>query len=393
MFARSRLPIRLQNMTSAALACLAGMSAAVAGVKPAELVFSEGNILSASFDGRYLFLGAPFADGANQNQGRVLIFERAGAGVWNALDSIESPTPQPDGQFGYSLSVADGLLAVGARGVDPSGCVYVYRVGTDGGSPALVETLTPPGAGGANDFGLTVDVSAGWVVAGEQRVDSDGVFDSGSAYIFACDEKGCDAGQVLRPDMRTPGQNFGHAVSVYGDHALVGTLDEAMHAFERSGSQWIRSGTVLLGSDLAGPNVIDIQDERVVVGSPLRNAAGILRRAGSTWRQEYAYVDPSFDSLAGAAVALTPTLATFGAPFFPDNVAGEEGSAKVLERQAGQWSVLASLERDMPNIDIGSDQFGYAVAAHGNVVVVSKTSLRAYAYEFRPQLIHVSDFE
>lgn len=360
---------------------------------PTEIAFSENNINDAAFDGRFLFLGAWLGDGTSQNQGRVLVFERTSPGTWVARSSIEAPTPTLEGRFGYSVSVADGLLAVGAPGVAPAGAVYVFKFDSGVGSYVLVDTLTRADLGGFNSFGAEVDVSKGWVVTGAQRYDVGGVFDSGTAFAFACGPLGCDDGQTLSPPVATASENFGRTVAVDGDTIVVGTLGSLTYPFDRVANTWVRGAEFSLGTGLRPLSSIDLLDGRLVAGSSTQNQVSILRRVGATWATEFNYADTDPDSLAGYSLAITPSLAVFGIPFLPTNGAGAEGSARVLNRSGSTWSTLATLKRNPPDVRTGSDQMGFSVAAFGNVVVVVKNSLRAYAYELRPETLFDDGYE
>ncbi len=161
----------------------------------------------------------------------------------------------------------------------------------------------------------------------------------------------------IKPSNTDSGDQFGVAMAISGDTAVVGSF------FEDSDGIGVNSG--------AGSN-----DNTSNSG-----AAYVFRRSGATWIQE-AYLKASnsdADDLFGNAVAIDGDTIVVGAPWEDSNGTGVNSSAQannssslagaayVFTRSGTTWSQQAYLKAS--NTDAG-DEFGYAVAVSGDTLAV-----------------------
>ena len=76
---------------------------------------------AVAIEGDTIYAGAPFDDvdpAINQDEGSVEVFRRTGAGPWAWDSSLRAADEEPYDQFGISVAVDDGILAVGVPGDD-----------------------------------------------------------------------------------------------------------------------------------------------------------------------------------------------------------------------------------------------------------------------------------
>lgn len=209
--------------------------------------------------------------GPNEDQGQAFVFSGADGSLLHTLDN---PTPQQYAFFGWAVAGpgdvdGDGAgdLLVGARGQevagnDDQGQAYVFG-GADGN---LLYTLDNPSPQPWGQFG--------WAVAGAGDVDSDGVPDllvgashqrvgdnheQGQAFVFS----GADGGRLHTLNTPIPeiggGGKFGSAVAGVGDVNGDGTRDLLVGTpFHNVGDildlhQDVGQGVLFVSSLLPGP--------------------------------------------------------------------------------------------------------------------------------------------
>ena len=224
-------------------------------------------------------------------------------------------------------------------------------------------------------FGLAVDIDGPHAIGGSPQHDS-AAFAAGA--VFLLDEQPTNGntfvydGWLVSPDAVNQEQ-FGTAVAVSGDFAVVGDPDDgadtgAAYVLELSGNTWTHVAK-LVASDAApmdnfGESVA-IDGDTIVVGTPSKNAAHVFVRSGSSWN-EIAQLTGSdtipFDDF-GAAVAIDGTTIAVGASWYADF-----GAAYVFDETApGVWSQTTKLQpTTLANFSI----FGSAIDITGDVIVV-----------------------
>ncbi len=161
---------------------------------------------SLALDGDTLVVAADFEDGGTgdpmSNAGAAYIFERnhGGAGAWGEVVKLTASDAQPDDLFGFSVSLDDDTIIVGAFDEDggeggqlPSaGAVYQFERNF-GGEENWGERriLRAPDAAAQDNFGVAVSVNGGVAVVGaffEDGGPGDPVMNAGTAYIYLVGE-------------------------------------------------------------------------------------------------------------------------------------------------------------------------------------------------------------
>ena len=177
---------------------------------------------SVASEGSRLVLGSP----QHSDKGGVFIYSFDGSS-WD-LDSTIIPNQLDVGdQFGFSISLSGGLLAVSAIGDDTiapdAGAVYIFEE-ISSTQWAIQQTLYPtvPGFNSAIQFPYgTIRLQLE-----SQRLSACTFFrQSGQDWVEEGDEDGPPFDSPGIPGLTVIGSSFGEAVAVYQDTLLVGDDD------------------------------------------------------------------------------------------------------------------------------------------------------------------------
>jgi hypothetical protein len=248
--------------------------------------------------------------------------------------------------------------------------------------------LTASDGGASDNFGYSVGVSGDTAVAGSRLDDTPAGTDAGSAYVFVLSGALWTQQAKLTASDAAASDQFGYSVAVSGDTAVVGTPLDSVPAGGQAGSAYVfvRSGTVwtqqakLTASDGAFGDqfgwAVAVSGDTAVVGARFDDtqagtgagsAYAFVRSAG-VWTQQakLSAPDGAFDEF-GYSVAVYGNTAVVGARF-DDTLAGTDaGSAYAFVRSGTVWTQQAKLTASDA---AASDQFGYSVAVYGNAAVV-----------------------
>lgn len=233
--------------------------------------------------------------------------------------------------------------------------------------------------GTTNDvFASAVDVDGNWAVLGAPKQAAT----NGSAYFFQWDGTNWEQQAEVVAGDSAVGDNFGEAVAISGDAAIVGATRPIFpdftgqaYVFTRSGTNWNQQGGPLTGG---GPfeqfgETVDIDGDQAIVGARLAangggtatGAAYVFRRTGGTWALEDTLfaADGSDGDWFGRDVAIHGDHAIVGA----NARSNFTGGAYVFQRSGATWSQVAVLEN--PDGET-NDLFGGAVDLGGDWAVV-----------------------
>ncbi|TWT55024.1 hypothetical protein Pla22_26780 [Rubripirellula amarantea] len=185
---------------------------------------------SVSIDADLIAVGAFRHDGVGNDSGAVYVYSRDQGGVdnWGEVKAIEASDAAAADQFGYSVSLDGTSLAIGSplddeAGVNQLGSVYVYSQDEGGtGNWGQVTKLTADDVEAGDRFGTSVALAADRIVAGSPWAD-DGGNRSGRAYAFENIAGTWTQTRVLTNDEVTTADQYGIAVAVDGDVAVIGS--------------------------------------------------------------------------------------------------------------------------------------------------------------------------
>ncbi|MDP3938660.1 MAG: FG-GAP repeat protein, partial [Deltaproteobacteria bacterium] len=235
-----------------------------------------------------------------------------------------------------------------------------------------------------DEFGSSVALSRYAAVVGAPLHNAVGN-NSGAAYVFSPYYSVWSQSAELLSNDLAPFDDFGRAVAIHGDtavvgaplHNAVGSDSGAAYVFRKVYSTWVQEAK-LLPSDLApldnfGASVA-ISKDTIVVGAPLRNDVGdnsgtayVFTRSYSTWTQQAKLTPLDLAPLDefGRAVAIYKDTIVVGAPLH-NQVGDNSGAAYVFHRDGGKWKQEA---RIIPHDLAPLDHFGASVDVDGNSII------------------------
>ena len=250
-------------------------------VPPAgEIDFAQ----SMHFEAGVLVVGAPnvFSD---QRHGTAYAYERNTAGRFVLRTTLLPADSHIGDSFGTDVSVAGGVIVIGAPDSHAPGATYVFR---RNGSGAWVQRqrLTSSDAQDGDRFGWAVAIDKSMIVVGAPNVDieglpgfpqtPDGHIAGGAAYGFVP-----VAGTFVetlklrpRPDENAEYLAFGWDVAMFNTRIAVaatasgtGVKQGYVHTYRRAGSTVTALG-LAEGFEEAESNSLGLANQWLLVGSP-----------------------------------------------------------------------------------------------------------------------------
>lgn len=218
-----------------------------------------------NISGNHLVVGAHAEDDDENNQnyldgaGSVYVFEKNSSDVWVETQKIVASDRAQWDYFGYSVSIDDSVLIVGANGEDEdalglntlneAGSAYVYEKNSSG---LWVESakLNANDRGINDQFGISVDVSKSRVIVGVSDEDEDEnglntMTGSGAAYIFEKNGVGdwYQQNKLVATD-RAANDGFGWSVSICDSLVVVSAPyededDSGLNTLATAGSAYL----------------------------------------------------------------------------------------------------------------------------------------------------------
>ena len=377
--------------------------AASADTQAAELDRLEGDAVlgaelgnAVALSGGRALASAPYDDELGQSAGAVFVYEEMPDRTWGRVAKLLAPDGEGGDRFGLtsvSLSGDRALIGVpfddvGAAFGTDAGTARVFERQPDG-SWIEVASLRHPTVNPAGGFelGWAVDLDEDRALVGAPGE----VFaptvpfspDSGAAHVFERQANGTwSAVARLVPSDPVPGANFGASVGLCGERAVVGarfadaaaSAAGAVYVFEeQANGSWeevaklVETGGAFLNQfGLA----VDLDDERILVGTGVESAYVFERFADGTWAEEgplTAGPTGAAGDCFGCTVALAEERALVGAPR-EDGAGSDRGVAHAFARRPdGSWARTA---RIMASDGGDGDQLGSAVALQDDRAVV-----------------------
>ena len=259
--------------------------------------------VSVDIDGDVAVVGLRSAESGGGLTGVVRVYERQG-GSWVEVDELAPPSAVAGDGFGTDVDLDGDLLAVGAAYSDGgAGSAFVFR--RTGGGWMQQARLTANDAAANDWFGTEVAIEDDMLLVGSLRDDDRGS-DSGSAYVFERDGTQWSQIDKLRPSANTDGANFGRALVIRGDLAVIGAPREtadgqinagAVYAFSRDGASWSLSERLTADAPTMDQQwgwSLDLGPGRMMVGVGPGPAsqADAFTRSGTEWTHETTLVHP-----------------------------------------------------------------------------------------------------
>jgi hypothetical protein len=357
---------------------------------PAEPSVNAERGFAIAYDGDWLAVGARLDDAAGSDAGAVHLFQWDGE-VWLERKKLVPADLAPGEQFGTSLALSDGTLAVGAIGQErdgarPPGTVYLFT--EDDGDWSEGERLPAPA--GVSRFGRSLALDGGRLAVGAlEGRDAE----SGVVHLFSAGAGGWTAEAVLRPPRRRSVEQdrFGESLALRGGLLAVGAPGDdtvgqnagAVYVFAISPeADWKTDRLLAPGCGNDGPAgdqfgaSVAVSEGILVVGAASAGAdragaAYVLERSGSSWRSlELSPRSRSPRARFGHAVAMDGDRLAVGAPFASAGALDRSGAVHVFQRDGTAWTEVHGPGLTADNTE-ALDLFGFAVAVRADRVVAA----------------------
>ncbi|MCG8625872.1 MAG: FG-GAP repeat protein, partial [Proteobacteria bacterium] len=174
-----------------------------------------------AMSGDYAIVGVPRKDDIGKNSGAAYIFARQGTQWVEQMKLVPLDGKKGD-YFGISVAIAGDMALVGAHRanhpVADAGAAYIFE--RRGNIWIQTTMLTAPDATRFANFGFSVGTDGRTAIIGAIRDDEAGE-NAGAAYIFIRDPSGWIFQKKLIGNNTEANDNFGYAVDVDGDFAIV----------------------------------------------------------------------------------------------------------------------------------------------------------------------------
>lgn len=266
------------------------------------------------------------------------------------------------------------------------------------GDPAQTaqETQTTEAVYSGQYFAAAVGISGDYAIVGSPNDDAP-VTNQGSAYIyFRSNGQWTQQAKLTATDGAFE-DNFGEAVDISGEYAIVGAPqnDDGGHAnrgaayvFRRSGTNWAQVAKISSGFVSANQrfgSAVSIDGDYVAIGAPHFTSIGsqtfsqcgrveVFMRAGAAWNFQNAVVPiQQSNAHAGHSVALSNNLMIVGVPDEDISTQLNAGAAYIYVRSGTNWLFEHRLT---PTAYTANNQFfGTAVDINNGVAIVGMTRL------------------
>ena len=211
-------------------------------------------------DGRVV-VGAPKEQsGGTLSAGNAYVYsEKTGL----LLFSLTTPNPQEFGRFGAAVAVGGGLVLVAAPdewpgGVKAAGDIYVFSAKTG----AYLYSISSPNAQASGNFGCSLDLAGGTLAVGAFDEDSGATVYAGNAYVYSISSGGSSLTYSLTSPSPEQNGRFGNSVGVGDGYVIVGAPQE-----DGDGGPGSYSGSVYAFSLSTGLLVYAFNDPDLEVGA------------------------------------------------------------------------------------------------------------------------------
>lgn len=244
-----------------------------------KLTASDGAIddnfgVSVSLSGNMALIGANLDDDNAWNSGSAYVFKYDGSN-WIESGKLTALDASSNNQFGYAVSLSGNQALIGAKYDDDngplSGSAYIFDL--NGNNWVQSAKLKPTDGQALDYFGFSVSLSGNRALIGSY-LDDDNGNNTGSAYIF--DNNGGTWTETSKLKANDPGANdfFGYSVSLSNESALIGAKFEsnqgAAYVFGFDGVSWSQTAKIMAADGAGGDqfgNAVSLEGNLALIGA------------------------------------------------------------------------------------------------------------------------------
>jgi len=313
------------------------------------------------------------------------------------------PTDGASGDlYGRNLALEGDSLVVGSIWHSSSpgrGVAYVYQ--RNASHWDFVTELSASDGQAAANFGNAVGIDGTDIIVGDYQHSLSGpptsVRSAGAAYVFSKSPAGWTQTAMLSANDPTNNSQFGAAVDIRGNTALIGSGGSAAaYVFELVGGTWTQRQKLLpsfpdaFGLDGSFGEDVAIGDDFALVAASSHDTGS--QNSGAVFafkKTPTGYVEtdvltapiPIFRGSFGASIDVSGDSVLIGSPGGTPTSTPQPGAAYVFERNGDDWVQTAELQ---PSDKLNLDFFGSQVALSGNFAAVAasgRSEGKVYLFE------------
>ncbi|MDN5863988.1 MAG: FG-GAP repeat protein, partial [Gammaproteobacteria bacterium] len=353
------------------------------------LLLANGGAWGATAPGSAARAGA-IGPGVNPGRASAAYLLNANSLVW-IEQKVTKSNPVVGDFYGNAVAIDGDTAVIGAYEVDvdghtQQGAAYVFT--RTNGTWNEAQMLTASGSGEQDHFGYAVAIDGDRILVGAPEVDIGGDSNQGAVYVFTRSNGGWSEAQTLTAGDGAAGDYFGDAVALDGDRALIGAMwadvggknaQGEAYVFDRANGSWSEAAALTASDGGGGDNfgfAVSVDGDTAVVGAPLfegggpgdQGAAYVFTRTNGNWSEMQALTasDARSDDFFGDAVAVAGNTVLGGARW-ADFTHTDEGGVYVYIRSNGVWNQMQTLTASDGTY---GDFFGYSVAIDGDRAVI-----------------------
>jgi hypothetical protein len=331
------------------------------------------------------------------NSGSVYEFDLS-FNTWNQNSKITSNTNigAAYDTFGSSVSLSGNKALIGSPFDDDnghnSGAAYLFEL--INGEWVLIQKIFASNGKEYDFFGYSVSLSGNMALIGSPQISTELSNGNGQAYVFERINNKWVESQVLSANDGTTGDNFGFAVSLDLNKALIGANEDKIGSSRKKGSAyffdytqstgWIETQKIIVendnGSNLFGSSVL-ISGDKAIIGAPKKtqndsNIDGAVYVLAfdpdsNLWSHTQLLTSTYFSESTiranfGTSLDLNGTRLIIGAPN-DKRFTFNSGAVYIYNLIEGNWVVSSRL---LPRSAGAIDGFGFSVKISENRAVI-----------------------
>jgi len=323
---------------------------------------------SVALYGNTALIGVPDDDiGANLDQGSAYVFVRSGE-AWTQQARLKVADGKAQSYFGKAVALYEDTALIGAYNAKidyaSQGSAYVF---TRSGSTWTQQARLIPISASENDqFGSAVSLEGDTALVAANRTKSD-YYRQGTGYVFA--RSGTGWTEQARLDNLEGPAHMGCSTALSGDTALIGSCENSTdsdapasvaYAFVLSGDTWSQQASLFVDlKEHSDPVSVALSGDIALIG--YGRSVYAVYRSSTEWSQQATLVpaDSPASSSFGGSVALRGDTALVG-----DSAAR---AAYLFQRAGKNWTQLSRLDAQD---DSDASNFGGAVALAGTTLLI-----------------------
>jgi hypothetical protein len=242
---------------------------------------------SIAVAGDTVLVGAPIDNTDGTHTGAAYLFQ---ASTGNLIATLHNPTPDPTTYEWYGCAVgltSNGVALVGAYLEDSvnlyQGAVYTFNAST-GATYGSGELAVPPSVTGGDDFGISIAVGGGRIAVGAGTDSDPGGPTTNAGGVHLYDENTLAYQRSIFDPTPHPLDFFGCSVGLSGNNLVVGAYNEYVGATTNAGAAFVyNASTGALVQTLTQPTPgngnrfgenVAVSGDTVIVGTPYDGTQG-----------------------------------------------------------------------------------------------------------------------